>query len=86
MLARLCTHLKGKIVITVGKPGGVQAILDKLIADPGYLITLKEDSLLLRAFLNKSVTDPTLKVEEMLEQRASKIQDTPLPRGGAARA
>ena len=64
VLARLCTHSKEKITITVGKPGDVQVILDKLIADPSYPITSKEDILLLRAFLKKTVTDLTLNVEE----------------------
>jgi hypothetical protein len=76
VLARLCTHSKGKIAGPVGKPSDVQVILDKLSADPGYPITSKEDSLLLRAFLNKSATDLTLKVEEASEQQDSEERDT----------
>ena len=46
----------------MGKPADVQRILDKLNASPENTFTKKEDSLLLRAFMCRSVTDPKLKV------------------------
>ena len=43
----------------------MQGIIDKLDSNPDYPIASKEETLLLKAFLNRSVTDLTLKVEEV---------------------
>ena len=55
--ARRCTHSKEKVVGKIGKPSDVQEILCKLDSDPSYPIASKEDSVLLRAFMNRSVVD-----------------------------
>jgi hypothetical protein len=70
-LARLCTHQKENISETVGNPIDVQAILNALIACPGYPVTSKAGNVLLWVFLNKSATDLTLKVDGLTDKQAS---------------
>ena len=59
----LCAYANEKITCTVGKPAGVQRILGRLSANPDNTFAKREDSLLLRAFMCRLVTDMTLKVE-----------------------
>ena len=68
VLARTCTRSDKQIVKTVGKPKDVQAIIDRLNADPGNRHTKKEDSLLLQAYLCRSSTDLALAVPEELSE------------------
>ena len=75
--ARLCTDSKGKVPTTVGKPENVQPVLDKLDDNQDYPVTPKEDSLLLRAYLNRSVVELTLKVEDVCADAADCEIDCP---------
>ena len=80
----MCTDSKGNVPKTVGKPADVQKILDKLSVDQDHPITSKEDSVLLRAYLNRSVVELTLKVEDVcadaVEQNADCEIDSPASR------
>ena len=53
---------KKYIIGTVGNPNDIQVLLDKLSANLGYRSTSQEDSLLFKVFVNRTVTELTLKV------------------------
>ena len=72
-LATSTTSMGQKITSTVGKLETDIAILAKFEADKHYKPITKEDSLLLQASCLHGVSEPTLKVEEMVQ---SEVQGT----------
>ena len=76
--AWLCAGSKGKITGTIGNISDVKVILDKLSANLGYPITSKKDSLLLRVFLDKTVMDLILKIEQAPEEQDAADVNTPV--------
>jgi hypothetical protein len=62
VMSRLCENPKGTIIVTISKPTNVQPLLDILNDNTVYPNTSGEDSLLFGEFVNRLVTELTLKV------------------------